>query len=89
MSILLSRARSHHCRWIVCDAVPARSGTVPDLFGGARICGARPSFPTSYSAEHRLRVYAAAPAPSAPMDLAIARRAPPADTQPELTEIFG
>lgn len=90
MSVLLSRARSQHCRWIVCDgAAPAR-GERPDIFGGRRICGEPASWPTSYCAEHRLRVYdRVSHAPAPPPELAV-RAAPPAiDQQPELTEIFG
>lgn len=95
MSILLSNARPGQCRWIVCAAVdPApsrRSGVMPDLFGGRRVCGAAVSFPTSYCLGHRLVVYArtevAAPAPA--LDFSVTRRPPEPETLPELTEIFG
>lgn len=92
MSILLSRAGATQCRWFVCDAVdppPARTGTMPDLFRGRRVCGAPVSGPTSYCAEHRLRVHDSAALPAPPADFTVAHRAPSPDLQPELTEIFG
>jgi hypothetical protein len=87
MSILLSKARSGQCRWIVCDP----TGDKRDAFGGRRICGAAVSHPTSYCLGHRLVVYArtdtASPPP--PQDFSLRHRPPEAETQPELTEIFG
>lgn len=89
MSILLSRARFDHCRWPVCEAIASRRGEPRDIFGGRRVCGAEVSRPTSYCAEHRLRVYDRAPEMRVGSDFT-SRRAPPAlDQQPELTEIFG
>ena len=89
MSILLSRARDGHCRWFVCEGVQPRRGEPIDIFGGRRVCGEPTIWPTSYCAEHCLRVYAAAPAVRDPIDFT-SRSAPPAfDRQPELTEIFG
>ncbi|WP_100965330.1 hypothetical protein [Bosea sp. FBZP-16] len=89
MSILLSRARDGHCRWIVCEGVKPRRGEPVDIFGGRRVCGEPAIWPTSYCAEHVLRVYAAAPVVKDPIDFT-SRSAPPAlDRQPELTEIFG
>lgn len=95
MSILFSKARSGQCRWIVCDAVdPApsrRSGVMPDLFGGRRVCGAPVSFPTSYCLGHRLVVYARTEttSPAPPQEFSLLRRPPEPETLPELTEIFG
>lgn len=89
MSVLLSRARDGQCRWPVCEPVEPRRGEPRDIFGGRRICGAAASLPTSYCAEHRLRVYDRAPEIRIGSDFT-SRRAPPAlDQQPELTEIFG
>jgi hypothetical protein len=89
VSVLLSRARDGHCRWPVCEPVEPRRGEPRDIFGGRRICGAAASLPTSYCAEHRLRVYDRAPEIRIGSDF-MSRRAPPAlDQQPELTEIFG
>ena len=89
MTVLLSRAREGQCRWIVCDGAPAARGEPRDIFGGRRVCGAAASMPTSYCAEHRLRVYDRAPEIRIGSDFT-SRRAPPAlDQQPELTEIFG
>lgn len=89
MSILLSRARSEHCRWPVCEAVEPRRGQPRDMFLGQRVCGGLVSWPTSYCAEHRLRVYERAPAVRLGGDGTAARAAPELDLQPELTEIFG
>lgn len=89
MGILLSRAQSGECRWLVCEAVEPRRGQRPDIFGGRRVCGAATIWPTSYCAAHRLRVYAGAPEIRTGGDVTT-RAAPPAlDQQPELTEIFG
>lgn len=90
MSVLLSRARAGQCRWL-CDApvAPARSGAAPDLSGGQRVCGEATSFPTSYCAQHRLRIYEGAPAVRPPADLSSARHAPAPDLATELTDIFG
>ncbi|MDP3408220.1 hypothetical protein [Bosea sp. (in: a-proteobacteria)] len=86
MSVLLSKARSGQCRWIVCDD----TGDRRDLFGGRRVCGAAVSFPTSYCLGHRLVVYQRTPRASGPpQDFTVQRRAPEPETQPELTEIFG
>ncbi|CAM5764645.1 hypothetical protein [Bosea minatitlanensis] len=94
MSILFSKAKAGQCRWIVCDAVaPAptrRSGVMPDLFGGRRVCGRAVSGATSYCLGHRLVVYAPVEKTPAPaLDFTVVRRAPEPETQPELTEIFG
>ena len=90
MSILLSRARSGECRWIVCEAVEARRGEPRDAFGGRRVCGAPVSWPTSYCAGHRLVVYErTVKAPGAPQDITLLRRQSEPDARPELTEIFG
>ena len=88
MGVLLSRTLPLQCRWPVCEAVepPSLRG---DTFGRARVCGAIVSFPTSYCAEHRLRVYEGAPAMRPPADLSSARQAPAPDFATELTEIFG
>ncbi len=89
MGTLLSRARDGQCRWIVCEAVAPRRGEPADIFGGRRVCGAPTTWPTSYCAEHCLRVYAHAPEVRDALDFST-RSAPPAlDRQPELTEIFG
>ncbi len=89
MGILLSRARDGQCRWPVCEAVEPRRGEPVDIFGGRRVCGEPTIWPTSYCAEHRLRVYDRAPEIRIGSDFT-SRRAPPAlDQQPELTEIFG
>lgn len=89
MSIFLSRARAEHCRWPVCEGIEPRRGEPRDIFGGRRVCGAAASWPTSYCAAHRLRVYDRAPEIRIGSDFT-SRRAPPAlDQQPELTEIFG
>lgn len=85
MSVLFSKSRPGQCRWIVCDDV----GNTRDLFGGRRVCGAETSYPTSYCAAHRLRVYARAPGPSepgAPVARPVREREP--DHQPDLTEMF-
>lgn len=90
MSILFSRAVSGQCRWIVCEAVPARKGQPRDLFGGRRVCGAAVSRPTSYCLGHRLVVYdRRLEAPARPQDFTVQRHQPARETQPELTEIFG
>lgn len=87
MAILLSKALSGQCRWIVCDAV----GDKRDIFGGRRVCGAATAWPSSYCMEHRLRVYARTEttAPAPPQEFTLQRRAPESETLPELTEIFG
>lgn len=88
MSVLLSRASFDQCRWIVCEAIEPRRSERPDVFGGRRVCGAKITWPTSYCAAHRLRVYAGAPEIRTGGDFTT-RSAPPAlDHQPELTEIF-
>jgi hypothetical protein len=88
MSILLSRARDGHCRWIVCEAVEPRRGEPRDTFGGRRVCGAPASLPTSYCAEHRLRVYERAPAVRVGGDGTMARAQPAAEPVLDLMEIF-
>jgi hypothetical protein len=87
MTILLSKARSGQCRWIVCEP----TGDKRDVFGGRRVCGAAVSQPTSYCLGHRLVVYARTEttSPVPPRDISVARRPPELETQPELTEIFG
>lgn len=86
MSVLLTKACTGQCRWIVCDDV----GDKRDLFGGRRVCGAAVSVPTSYCLDHRLRVYERTPRAFAPpQDASVRRHAPETETQPELTEIFG
>lgn len=87
MAILLSKAGSGQCRWIVCEPV----GDMPDLFGGRRVCGAAVSFPTSYCLGHRLVVYTRTEttSPAPPQEFSLLRRAPERETLPELTEIFG
>lgn len=86
MSILLSRAVTGQCRWIVCE--PA--GDKRDAFGGRRVCGAAVSWPTSYCIGHRLVVYQRTETVSQPpQEFAVLRRQPEPETLPELTEIFG
>ena len=86
MSILLSKAVSGQCRWIVCDAVEGSR----DLFGGRRVCGGGTSWPTSYCLRHRLAVYQRTERVSQPpQEFAVLRRQPEPETLPELTEIFG
>ena len=90
MSILLFKARSGQCRWIVCEPVPPKKGEARDAFDGRRICGALVSWPTSYCLGHRLVIYApVATAPAPAHDFTVVRRAPDPETLPELTEIFG
>ncbi len=89
MSVLLSRAQFDQCRWIVCEAVEPRRGERPDTFGGRRVCGEPTTWPTSYCAEHRLRVYAGAPEIRTGGDVTTRSAPPVLDQQPELTEIFG
>lgn len=86
MSILLSKAVTGQCRWIVCDAVIGSR----DLFSGRRVCGAAVSRPTSFCMEHRLRAYQRTEGVSAPpQEFAVLRRQPEPESLPELTEIFG
>lgn len=86
MSILLTKAQSGECRWIICDAVDGSR----DLFGGRRVCGAAVSWPTSFCMEHRLRAYQRTDSVSQPpKEFAVLRRQPDPETLPELTEIFG
>ncbi len=90
MAILLSKAVSGQCRWIVCEAVAPRKGEPRDIFGGRRVCGAAVSWPTSYCLGHRLVVYAPVEkTPAPPQEFALLRRPPEPETLPELTEIFG
>lgn len=89
MSILLSRARAGQCRWLVCEAVELRRGERPDIFGGRRVCGDATIWPTSYCAQHVLRVYAPARAVRDGVDFSTRSATPVLDQQPELTEIFG
>lgn len=89
MAVLLSRARDEHCRWPVCEAVEPARGEQPDIFRGRLVCGAPVSWPTSYCAEHRLRVYERAPAATPGRDASVRAAFAAPDLQPELTEIFG
>lgn len=87
--ILLSRARPGQCRWLVCEAVPARKDEPRDTFGGRRVCGAQTSGMTSYCEQHRLRVYERAPVVRPAWDASI-RPAPRASAlYPDLVEVFG
>jgi hypothetical protein len=84
MSILLSRARSEHCRWPICEAVEPRRGEPR----GRRVCRAPASWPTSYCAVHRLRIYDRVPEIRVGSDFTTRRAPASLDRQPELTEIF-
>ncbi|PZR82555.1 MAG: hypothetical protein DI537_36410 [Stutzerimonas stutzeri] len=89
MSVLLSRAQFDQCRWIVCEAVEPRRGERPDIFGGRRVCGEPTIWPTSYCAQHVLRVYAGAPEIRTGGDVTTRSAQPAPDQQPELMEMFG